>query len=184
MDYNDIIISTYLVGNLNKEFQGRTEFEIHPVSGSWDWNNLRHVIEQVCRKDEDDAIVVCHEGHHFTGDYQTCSFMGALLESSELGTDMLLGGCRVFGNLVPVSNRLYWVNKFEGSNFFVLFRRSFQPLLDISPNDDENLDEILSRGLSNKLLISPFISSNGAKGRADSQLALYKYIIYKYQIRR
>ena len=183
MDYRDFIISTFTVGNLYMEFQGHPEFELHPIGEKWDWSIFRHVLEQVSQKDEDDAIIICHEGHRFTEVYQSCSFFRVLLECSELGTEMLLGGCRDFSNLVPVSPRLYWVDKYEGCNFIVLFRRAYHTLLNLSLNDCESLDEVLSRVLSNKLLIVPFISWTGTKCRADSQLALYNYIINKYHIK-
>lgn len=182
MDYCDILISTFTVGNLSVEFQEHPEFELHPFGDNWDWDFFRHTLEIVSQKNEDDAIVICHEGHHFTEDYQPYVLFRALFESAGLGTDMLIGGCRDFGNLVPVGHGLYWVDKFEGCNFFILFHRAYQTLLDKSPNEGESLDEVLSRAFSNKLLMAPFISWTGAKSRADSRLALYNYINNKYHI--
>jgi hypothetical protein len=178
----DFIISTFTVDRSRLEFLGHPEYELHPIGEKCDWGSFRHVLEQVSQKDEDDAIVICHEGHRFTEEYQSFSFFRVLMESVELGTEMLLGGCRDFGNLVPVKPGLYWVDKYEDCNFFVLFRRAYQTLLNLSLNDSESLDEVLSRVLSNKLLIAPFISWTGTKCRADSQLALYDYIINKYHI--
>ena len=182
MDYNNMMISTYIIGELGTEFDCCPEFDLHYVMAQDRWKNFYNIVGQACRQGEDDAVVICYEGHHFTKDYLPAVLFDKIIRSAKLGTHILIGGCSSFSNLVPVEEGLFWVDNFEGANFYVVFKHAFQSILEVSPAIDESLERVLSHLLPNKLLLSPFISWVGVEGHSDKQLKLYNHVINKYQM--
>ena len=183
MDYNDIVMSAYFVGSSAPSFHEHKEFDLRFVVAHDRWTDFRNIIQHVYQQQEDDVVIICYDDHRFTSDYQVEPFVKQILMCANLGTQLLLGGCGGCANLVPVRHGLYWVDRFEHSSFYAVFRHAFQPILEALPEEGACLEENLSAILANKMLISPFVSKTASdKGYASKQLALFNYIINKYHI--
>lgn len=71
---------------------------------------------------------------------------------------MLLGDYSWVRSAVQVSENLFWVNKFTGMQFTVIFRKFYKPILDANFGDDVITDINLSKFSDNKFVIYPYIS--------------------------
>lgn len=184
MEHDNLYISTYLVGSVKEEFTGRKEFDIyhHDYNKGSRWQSFQDIVSRVNSNDEDDLIVICYEGHQFADTYNRSSFLSAIFKCAELGTHLLIGGCDNFNNMVPISPNLYWIDMFSKSNFYVVFRPAFQTILTAMPQKKEQLEDVLSRILPNKLILNPFITDCSKECEATKKLLLYNRVVSKYSI--
>lgn len=183
-DYCDYSISTYLLGCAEVEFQGRNEFDlIHiPSEKKSRWQLFKECIKRANSTGEDDVIIICFEGHRFTKNYCKEDLFKSIIKCAELGTHLLIGGCTDFRNLVPLTKDLYWIDCFFKANFYIVYKTAYRLLLDIDPKEIEELDEILSPSLPNKLILYPFVSDISMNEDAVRRLEIYQRIIKKYRI--
>lgn len=181
MDYSNVMISTYIGRcEVNNEFLYRPEFDIHHIECSDKWNIFRQAVELASQNGDDEAIAICMGGHRFSPDYSKIKFIDYVVRSARMGTHILLGGCGSFVNLFPVKNNLYWVDRFHDSNFYVVFQSAYPIILESQLEEGETLEDVLSRTLSNKLLVSPFISTSSDEAKA--KLTVYRNIVLKYHL--
>ena len=180
--YDNFYLTTYITGNLSNSFEDRPEFELHSIAETQPlWNSLCEIITNSIST-EDDVIVFCLGKHQFTGEYDNKSFITDIINSASLGSQLLIGGCASFGNAVPITKRLYWVDGVEGLYFFVVFRSAYEYILKAVPKEDEDVGCVLSRTLSNKILIVPQILAMGVECKTNQKLTTYQRIIDKYNI--
>jgi glycosyl transferase family 25 len=183
MNYSEISITTFSVGNLGTEFQGKKEFDLCPVDNrSNRWISFLQIVKDSYQGRTDDVIIICYEGHHFTRCYQHEVFVKNIMRGADLGTQIMIGGCNSFSNLVPIFNGLYWIDRFSHSNFYVVYRSAFPAILETKPEDGEELECLLSCKIANKLLLNPFISSVNENNEAEKQIEIYNRIVSKYNI--
>lgn len=106
-----------------------------------------------------DFLLICEDDHQFTADYSSQLLFAAIAEAREKGADVLCGGVSWFNNAVQISNNLYWVEKFSGLQFTIIFRKFIQSILNATFNEFEAADYKISDLMVNKFFISPFIST-------------------------
>ena len=183
-DYCDYSISTYLLGCAEVEFQGRNEFDlIHiPSEKKSRWQLFKECIKRANSTGEDDVIIICFEGHRFTKEYCKENLFNTITKCATLGTQILIGGCADFKNLVPLTKDLYWIDSFSNANFYIIYKSAYNSILKTIPLEKEELDEILSQNLSNKIILYPFISDMSMSENADRRLDVYDRITAKYHI--
>ncbi len=182
-DYSELSISAYVADSLNADFTGRKEFILHPVCQSDRWLAFRDAVREASMCD-DDVIAICLDGHRFTEDYHACKLLSKILRGAELGTHLLIGGCISFGFLVPVTYGLYWVDRFDSANFYIVYRQAFQMIVEAKAEPEETLEHVLSRLLPNKLLAVPFLSISAIDDGRDalSRLRIFQHAAQKYNI--
>lgn len=183
MEYDNITIPTYIINlpsrtdrreSVGKEFEGRTEFDVHfveaethPIGAVGLWESIKKIIKMVVAKGEDDVIIICEDDHIFTPYYDRDKFLSQVLISAELGTHILYGGVCRYGNLVPVTKELFWLDWSWWTQFIVLYRPAFEKILRAEFTEKDVADEFLSQILANKLMIYPFISKQRNFGYSD-----------------
>lgn len=184
MTYDNIAIPTYLIGSLCNEFENHDEFDIVKTysNSANQWQLFRNIIEDVGSGHDDDVIVICSEGHQFDETYNKTAFLTDVMESAKLGTQLLVGGCCDFYNLVSISKRLYWVDTFREAHFYVIFRTAFQRILRQELQDNGNIEDVLSNTLPNKLLVYPFVSKIPTECDVHKHLKIYRDIILRYNL--
>ncbi len=147
------------------EFKNHPEFDVHVNSldatdDNRD-NRMGSLIAAIQRaKDEDlDAVLICGNEHRFTFSYHAESFFKDLHTAADYGCQLLFGGVGYFQNLIPVEGNLAWVDRIEGVHFFVVFSNAYDVVLNaINEEGLRNLDDVLTRRVSNKMLVYPFVS--------------------------
>lgn len=182
-DYDDLTVSAYVADSLGTDFAGRKEFILHHVGQEDRWLAFRDAVRQAAMSD-DDVVVIGLEGHRFTEAYHAGTLMSAILEGAELGTHLLIGGCNSFGCLVPVTHGLYWVDRFNTADFYIVFRLAFRLIAEAEAEQEETLEHLLSRLLPNKLLTVPFLSAPATDDGTDvlSRLEIFQHAAQKYSI--
>ena len=156
-----------------KEFSNRKEFAIqiveaikHNVGAVGLWQTIRNILKDL-NGHESDFILICEDDHQFTTDFSYQNLFTAIAEAGEKEADILCGGVSWFNNAVPVSNNLYWVEKFSGLQFTVIFKKFFRIILNATFNEFEAADYKISDLTVNKFFIFPFISTQKDFGYSD-----------------
>ncbi|NSL85854.1 hypothetical protein ECE50_003360 [Chitinophaga sp. Mgbs1] len=175
-------IPTYII-NLKKrterkehillEFSGRAEFSPRIVEAQEReegalglWLTIRQIIQEAVTLQQA-YIILCEDDHTFLPHYQASVLHAAIAEADARQADILSGGVSWFNNALPVSDTLYWVEKFSGMQFTIIFSRFFQPLLDVAFTTDDAADTKTSHLTDNKYFIYPFISGQREFGYSD-----------------
>lgn len=155
------------------EFEGRQEFAVNLVPAIREENGaagllktIQHIISD--RVQERDAcIVLCEDDHRFTEAYSPVALQQAILMAKEKEADLLCGGVSWFRNAVEVTGGLFWVERFTGLQFTVIFRKFFSTILNVSTENIEAADLTLGLLTSRKFFIYPFISTQKEFGYSD-----------------
>lgn len=147
------------------QFSCRKEFELHLLFANAG-NAFRkkrmleglHAAVEDAIKNGDDFIVVCKENHTFTKNYSKEALLKTIIESNQLGCDLLIGACSSFDLAIPIKKNLLWTNHFLSFGFMVIFRRIFKKILDEPIDCPVSIEVMLSEITSNKMLTFPFVS--------------------------
>ncbi|MBZ4187602.1 hypothetical protein [Niabella beijingensis] len=175
-------IATYIL-NLEKrtdrkvsilaEFNGRDEFEVeiiqpvpHPIAAVSLWNTIKAILQQSIGV-EQEYILICEDDHQFTVDYEKERLEDAIAEARSLQADVLCGGVSWWEDALPISKQLFWVKKFSGLQFTVIFKKFFPVVLSANFTDKDSADYKISRLSSNIFFCFPFLSTQKEFGYSD-----------------
>ena len=179
---DDVQIPTYAINlperkdrkqHIEQQFAGRTEFDFHVYPACKHKIGALGLLQTICRivaeaqSQDQDAVLICEDDHVFTSAYDRTQFVRQVLTAGMLGADLLMGGIGGFGQLMPVTDGLFWTDWFWCTQFMVVYKPAFQPILDATFKETDVADEFLSRMLSNKLVIAPFVSRQVDFGYSD-----------------
>lgn len=183
MKLNNITISTFVMNleerqdrrkHIENEFAGRAEFDLHIVPAIKSergadglWKTFFSIVEEA-NKGDDDVIIICEDDHKFTPDYERDSFLRDVITASELGCQLLWGGIGNFSAVVPLNERLLWVDWAWCDQFTILFRSAFEKILNshfVWGKDEA--DNFLSTIIPNKMVLFPAISIQQEFGYSD-----------------
>ncbi len=160
--------------NLLKEFANRQEFKVHIVEAiehergaTGLWLTIRHILsDRVANTDE--FILICEDDHQFTDNYSKEGLISSIHEATARGADVLCGGVSWFDDCFHVSENLFWIRKFSGLQFTVLFRRCFETLLNAPFGPKDAADAWIAGLTQNKFVIYPFCSTQRDYGYSDA----------------
>ena len=185
-DVDDIALPTNIINlpsrtdrreNIERQFVGHKEFDvhmidacIHPRGNVGLWQSICKIVKEATENKED-VILICEDDHIFTPYYNRSAFLNQVWLAGMMGTDILAGGIGGFGDLVPITNGLYWTDWLWCTQFIVIYKRAFSKILMADFKDTDVADEFLSHLLTNKLVILPFISVQKDFGYSDVTLA-------------
>lgn len=141
--------------NIFMQFQGRSEFVHDGNIHSYNWPTLRQQILEA-KQNNSHLLVLCSTDHRFSKHYTVDYLSKCIAVAEEKEADLLLGAINWFEGAVQMNDHLFWVDKFIGFQFVILFRRCYDTLLNIKDNIIS--DQLLSEVAANKLLTYPFIS--------------------------
>jgi hypothetical protein len=173
----DIIIPTYVLNfaerkkqNTEKQFAEKKEFDVKIIEACHHkdkelalWQSLKRIIKTAIEND-DDAIIICREGHQFTKHYEGSHFIKLIWQAGLLGCNVLIGGMTSFNLALPVTNNIFWIDSFRSSKFFVIYKSFYRSILQEPVCNTDTLESKFSEMTSNKMALHPFISQeNGFK---------------------
>lgn len=155
-----------------KTFQLRKEFvyNVFPSSphttGSFSlWITIKKIIETV--DPGLDFFILCEDDHEFTSHYSFNLLQNCIIEAQELNADILSGGVSWFKTGVQVSKNLFWVEKYSGLQFTIIFKKFYQTIFDATFNEFDQADYKISDLTDKKFVIYPFISTQKDFGYSD-----------------
>ncbi|MFC6101240.1 hypothetical protein [Olivibacter domesticus] len=151
---------------LRQEFENRNEFDLQAddeYNGDLDfqkesWRAFMRILEKAEARN-DDFIAICGEHHRFTDSYSKNKLFNNIVAAASQGTKLLLGGVSKFGHAVIVDEERCWIDSFQDSQFFIIYRSLFKLILDEPFEDGDEFFQKLSLLTGNKMLIFPFIST-------------------------
>lgn len=176
-------IDTYIINLENrtaryrhilKEFEDRTEFKINIVKACKHengaiglWNSITHILNSLLN-DESDYVIICEDDHEFTIEYNKELLFECIVQAQQNDADVLLGGVSWFTTMIEVSEHLFWVERFTGTQFTILFRKFFKSILEASFGDHDSADFKMCSLTENKFFMHPFISVQKDFGYSDA----------------
>lgn len=131
------------------------------------WLTFKQIIEN--STDENlDFIVFCEDDHKFTPNFDMQQFEVDIANGKDLNADLLLGGVSWFEVGVKANERIFWVNKFSGCQFMIIYKKFFSKIMSVSNfKNIDALDHKLSDLTSNIFVLYPFISIQKEFGYSD-----------------
>ncbi|NLR78205.1 hypothetical protein [Chitinophaga eiseniae] len=147
---------------ITDQFTGKPEFIIHHAEGP----RLLTLVELkaltlTAQMAGDDLFILSNTHHQFTAHYTAAYLEAGISAAQKNNADILLGAVNWMESAIQVDQHLFWLDKFLGCQFIVLFRRCYNALLNIRIDGDNAeiaIDGVLSSIAANKLLLYPFIS--------------------------
>lgn len=187
--FHNIIIPTYIINlperterreHIQQQFRGRDEFDItiveafkHEKGAVGLWHTIRKIV-QMAIDNEDDVIIICEDDHEFTDAYSKQSLIKNIIEAGQQGAGMLAGGIGNFTHAVPLTENRFWISSFWCTQFIVLYRNIFTPILNEPFDSSVTADGLISDTVSNKMVLFPFISRQKDFGYSDATPIYYK----------
>lgn len=157
-----------------QEFEGRDEFDItivdaqkHEIGSIGLWNTMRDIVAQGVDQ-QHEYILICEDDHLFTEAYSKEALQGAILEAIAINADVLSGGVSWHGDAVAVSDTLFWISRFSGTQFVILFKKFFQRMLDANFTPTDTADTKIADCSNHIYCIHPFISVQKEFGYSDA----------------
>lgn len=138
----------------------------HPVGAIGLWKTIRHILKDLVSP-EDEYIILCQDDHLFTREYSEEHLLHCINKARTLNADILSFGISGFTSAIEVSDNLYWVEKFSGLQFTVIFRKFFQKILETDFETVSAADLKLCELTENKFFIYPFLSIQKEFGYSD-----------------
>lgn len=125
------------------EFSDRHEFNLrivqaikHEVGAIGLWQSLIGVVKEMSLYD-DEYFIFCEDDHTFTKHYTSGVLQEGIETAKSHNADILLGGVSWLETAVQVSDRMFWVDKYTGNQFVVIFNKFYPVILGIT--DFENM---------------------------------------------
>jgi hypothetical protein len=89
----------------------------------------------------------------------TLNFINRCIDGAQqYKCDLLLGGVVGFNRTLMITENLFWIDEFFGFNFIIVFKSSYNIILEQSiKSDDVSLEKTLSVMLENIFVMHPFI---------------------------
>lgn len=155
------------------EFENRVEFEFNVVDATEKpdgaeglWITVKNIV-RLAQKRNLSYLVVCEDDHYFTKSYAPGAIFNLIDQGSELDADILLGGISWFKTAVQVREQLFWIDRFSGLQFTVIYSRFFNSLLAADFKTSHAADFRISDLSAKKFVVFPFISAQKEFGYSD-----------------
>ena len=156
-----------------QQFCQKKEFEVHIIEAIEHtngaiglWKSITHVLQNLVDS-ESDYIILCEDDHEFTQRYCCDVLYECIWEAQEQDADILSGGVSWFKTGIQVSKNLFWIEKFSGLQFTVIFKKFYQTILDAPFTELDQADYKISDLTDKKFVIYPFMSIQKDFGYSD-----------------
>lgn len=164
--------------SVSHEFEEKAEFSYHfvtPISHQIPrvshWLSFQDITKKA-KGTNLDYFIFCEDDHVFTDAYNETYLLSMIREADTLGADILLGGASAMKSPIQISEHLFWLNIFNGTQFVIVFKRMYEAIIN-SKYDEETVvtDFFLSLLSDNIFVIYPFISVQKEFGYSDVTLS-------------
>lgn len=159
--------------SLIREFMGKDEFQLtvvpaveHEIGSFGLWQTICN-ITRYAHDASLGYVLICEDDHQFTENYHADLLHHAISQAKQLDTDILCGGVSWFNTTLQIDKHLFWVDKFNATQFIVIFKRFFNKIMkaDFSPGDDADFK--ISSLSDSILIMNPYISIQKEFGYSD-----------------
>lgn len=155
------------------QFYDRLEFivhiktpVVHTIGAVSLWLTLRDIVKEEKEKDSP-YFILCEDDHTFTNAYSAELLEKCIMRADSLQADILSGGVSWFSSAVKTADSLFWIERFTGMQFTVIYNRFYDQLLESAYDDLVVTDFHISEMTQRKLMIYPYISVQSEFGYSD-----------------
>ncbi len=159
--------------HIEKEFAGRAEFSIevieaceHHIGAIGLWQSICGIISTASQKDWP-YVLICEDDHQFTTEYSPDYLLDCITECETEGGDVLLGAVSWFDSALPVNDKLYWVARFTGTQFMIIYRKFYEKILSADFGVGDNADYKIAALTTGKYFMSKPVSTQIYFGYSD-----------------
>ena len=138
----------------------------HKIGALGLWKTFVEIVEKEKQRNSD-YFIFCEDDHLFTENYNYAILEDNIIKANNLGADILSGGMSWIDLPVQCDDSLFWVNKFNGMQFTVIFSRFYDIILSLKDNEGYVLDNKISEISDNIFVVYPFISVQKEFGYSD-----------------
>jgi len=161
--------------HIASEFKNREEFEMDivpskemEIGAEGLWETFKAILMKEVAL-ESDFFVFCEDDHSFTNAYTLSFFEERMEDARKLQADVLMGGVSWCESGIQIRDNLFWVDKFSGTQFIVIFSKFYERLIaHKSFRENDALDRIVCRLSDEKLVMFPMISVQKEFGYSDA----------------
>ncbi|WP_341841538.1 hypothetical protein [Chitinophaga caseinilytica] len=155
------------------QFAGKPEFtpviveaREHASGAVGLWDTILEILSSRAEQ-ASEYVLICEDDHLFTENYSPELLHTCIIEARERQADILVGGPSWFENAFHASDNLFWVEKFTGFQFVVVFRKFIPQILEADFGTGNVADLFISRLTDAKFFIAPFVSVQQSFGYSD-----------------
>ncbi|MBA0883533.1 glycosyl transferase [Flavobacterium undicola] len=159
--------------NILSEFENRKEFTLTIIPAIEDevgsyglWQTI-HSIVNLANEECLEYVLICEDDHQFTTSYSASMLYSAIDESLHRDADVLLGSVSWFDQVLQVDKNLFWVDRFNGTQFMIIFQKFYQKILNIDFYKTDIADMKISSLTDGIFVMYPFISVQKEFGYSD-----------------
>lgn len=156
------------------QFTDKEEYDVElvaPIQDSMPTRSLWLTLREIVKKEkEQDFFLFCEDDHTFTKYYDSTSFIKCIDKAMSLNADILSGGVSWVNKVVSADNNLFWIDKFSGLQFTIIFQKFFRKIIDAPFSPNETADKKISLLSNDKFVIYPYISIQKNFGYSDITL--------------
>jgi GR25 family glycosyltransferase involved in LPS biosynthesis len=160
--------------HIEREFKDRGEFDVHITEAITHkfgnlglWHSIKQIVDEAFKANLD-YVLICEDDHLFTADYNSETIFAAISEAQNNLADVLFGGVSWFEDAIQISDKLFSVKKFSGTQFTIVFKKFYQILLDAKFGPQDIADGKMSQLSDSMFFMSPFISVQKEFGYSDA----------------
>lgn len=155
------------------QFKDKPEFRVqivkaieHEIGAIGLWNTIKHIFQNLS-DEKDDFVLICEDDHVFNDSYSRKTLFEAIGEALDHDADILSGGVSWLNSALKVSKNIYWVEKFTGLQFTIVFRKFVDRIIEAEFETKDVADIKISSLTSKKFFMYPFISAQREFGYSD-----------------
>lgn len=160
--------------NLKNEFSKFPYFNVdivspvkHNIGVVSLWLTIQYIIKEKVDWNKD-FFIFCEDDHQFTENFNIFQFEQDISSAKGMGADILLGGVSWFKTAIQISTNLFWVEKFTGLQFTIVFKKFYQKVIDYRDFTENDAADYKFSSLSDKkFVLVPFISTQKEFGYSD-----------------
>lgn len=159
--------------SIKREFTGKKEFRLsiipsirHDIGAFGQWLTFINIVRCEAEK-KSDYFVFCEDDHVFTHNYDYNTFFEYIMEANKMEADILCGGVGYLEDPIQCSDRLFWINSFNGMQFIVIYNRFYDKILMADTNTYQITDYFISNVSDRIFVCYPFISVQKEFGYSD-----------------
>lgn len=172
--------------HLAEQFENKPEFEVryvrplnHPRANISLWLTMQAIVKHEIEEGSD-YFIFCEDDHKFTQDYHYDFLAQNINNAQKLNADILSGGVSWASKQIQITDHLFWIEKFSGLQFTVIFKRFYSKISTGSFTEADCADGKISTLTDRIFMVYPVISiqrefgysdvtpKNNIKGRVDS----------------
>lgn len=130
------------------------------------WLTLKQIIEIEVDWSKD-YFIFCEDDHQFTKHFSIDFLRLCIGEARRLNADILSGGVSWQRTSIQVTDNLFWIEKFSGLQFTIIFRKFYDTIMSATFTQEDVADHKLSSLTENKFVMFPAISVQREFGYSD-----------------